>query len=81
MPPTSRARLKRWFAASVDAKFIRASIAPVENQPRPRSQPLTSGGSNSVCPMLVSGVRAVSTENPFQPISLIARTTNSTGHE
>ena len=31
--------------------------------------------------MLVSGVRAPSTERPAQPISRTARTTNSTGHE
>jgi len=65
----------------VDAKFIRASIAPVANQVCPASHPLTSGGSNSVWPMLASGASAVSTENPTHPMSLIARTTNSTGHE
>ncbi len=77
----SRPRLNRWLTASVAAKFMRASIAPVENQPAPSSQPLTSGGSNSVCPMAVSGPRAASTEKPFQPTSLIARATNSTGQE
>src|SRR5688572_8386215 len=73
------ASLKRWFAASVAAKFMRASIAPVENQSGPSDQPATSGGSNSVWPMLASGVLALSIEKPFQPISRMARTTNSTG--
>ena len=71
--------LNRWFDVSAAAKFIRASIAPVENQLWPRSQPETSGGSNSCCPMLVSGVSALFTENPAKPTSFIARTTNSTG--
>ena len=31
--------------------------------------------------MLVNGVMALFTEKPFNPVSLIARTTNSTGHE
>ena len=41
----SRARLKRWLPASVDEKFMRASIDEVEIQPGPVSQPFTSGGS------------------------------------
>ena len=77
----SRARLKRWLAASVEEKFIRASIDEVEIQSGPVPQPLTSGGSYSCWPMLVSGVIAVLTEKPVQPISLMARTTYSTGHE
>ena len=31
--------------------------------------------------MLVNGVMAVFTVKPVQPVSLMARTTNSTGHE
>ena len=68
-----------WFDATVAAKFMRASIWPVPNHARPSCQPATLGGSNSVCPMLVSGTRAESIENPFQPISLIVRITNSAG--
>ena len=75
------ARLNFWFAASVDAKFILASIAPVENQPSPSVQPATSGGSNKVWFMLMSGDRTEPAENPVHPTSFIARTTNSAGHE
>jgi hypothetical protein len=39
------ASLNFWFDDSVDAKFIRASIMPVENHPCPSVQPATSGGS------------------------------------
>src|SRR6185436_9261442 len=68
-----------WFDASVDAKFIRASILPVENHNWPRSQPATSGGSNSCCPMFTSGVSADCADNPVHPVSLIDLTTYSTG--
>ncbi len=69
-----------WFVASCEAKFMRASIAPLVNQSDPRSHPDTSGGSNSCCPIAINGLRVSLTENPVQPISLIERTTNSTGH-
>src|SRR5262245_31330628 len=74
------ARLNRWLAASADAKFMRASIPPVENQAAPVSQPATSGGSYNVCPMLARGASASLTEKPVQPMSFSARATNSTGH-
>ena len=60
---------------------MRDSIDAVENHSAPSAQPLTSGGSYSCWPMLTSGVIAASTDRPFQPVSLIARTTNSIGHE
>ena len=60
---------------------MRASIALVENQLGPASQPLTSGGSYRICPMFESGVSASLTEKPLQPTSLNERTTNSAGHE
>ena len=47
-------------AASVEAKFMRASRPPLVIQAGPVSQPPTSGGSNSVCPMLIIALRAVS---------------------
>src|SRR3954470_7566845 len=75
------ARRNFWLAASAEAKFIRASIAPVENQDCPRSHPATSGGSKSACPILLSGASVSPRENPVQPTSLSVRTTNSTGHE
>src|SRR4051794_13056678 len=74
-------RLNFWLAASCAAKFIRVSIAPLENHDGPRSQPATSGGSNNCCPMFAIGVSASFTENPVQPTSLIDRATNSAGHE
>src|SRR5688572_1898300 len=40
----SRDRLNRWFEASIEAKFIRASMVPVENHSWPSDQPATSGG-------------------------------------
>ena len=64
-----------------EPKLLRASIVAVENQPAPTGQPPTFGGSNSSMPMLESGVFASSSEIPCQPTSLIARTTNSGGHE
>ena len=60
---------------------MRASIAPVENQLWPSTQPATFGGSSSSCPMLTSGDSVLPSEKPFQPFSFIDRTTNSTGHE
>src|SRR6185369_1285688 len=70
-----------WFVASCDAKFIRDSIAPLVNHACPRSQPATSGGSNSCCPMAIYVFKVSFTENPAHPISLMARTTYSAGHE
>src|SRR4051812_2203156 len=78
---TAAARLNFWLPARAEAKFMRASIALVENHVCPASQPLTSGGSNSTCPMLDSGVSASLTENPLQPTSFSARAMNSAGHE
>ena len=75
------ARLNFWFPASVDAKFMRVSMAPVENQSRPSDHPATSGGSKSCCPMLTSGDSVLPSEKPVQPVSFIAFTTYSTGHE
>ena len=69
------------LAASVAAKFVRASIVPVENQSAPSGHPPTFGGSKSSWPMLASGARTVSSEKPCQPTSRIARATNSAGHE
>src|SRR5689334_4450053 len=80
-PAAAEARRNFWFSASVDAKFMRASIAPVENQLCPSTQPATFGGSYSSCPMLIIGDSAVPTEKPVHPVSLMARTTNSAGHE
>src|SRR5919109_746134 len=60
---------------------MRASIVALEIQFGPPGHPLTSGGSKSVCPMFASGVSAVSTEKPVQPMSFSERTTYSTGHE
>src|SRR3954471_2384423 len=77
----ARARLNFWLRASDEAKFIRASIVPVENHPCPTSHPATSGGSNSTWFMLISAAREVSTEYPLQPTSFTARVTNSAGHE
>ena len=69
LPASARCRLPRRrcrCAASPSgstAKFIRASIAAVENHAAPRSQPATSGGSNSCWPMFDSGTeRAVQRE-------------------
>src|SRR5207302_11492653 len=70
-----------WSDASVAAKLVRASICPVENQLAPSGHPATFGGSYSVWPMAASGDRALSSEKFCQPISLIDRTTYSTGHE
>ncbi len=81
MPRDWSRKLKRWFVARSAAKFIRASMPPLENQPGPSSQPLTSGGSKSCWPMLMSGLSALFTENPFQPTSFNDRATNSTGQE
>ena len=67
---TGRARSRRlnfWFNASCAAKFIRESMPPVENHPGPSSQPATSGGSKSCCPMLIRGVSVLASEKPFQP--------------
>ena len=60
----SRARLNRWFWARAAAKFIRANIPPVENQPSPSSHPATSGGSKRDWPMASRGPRIASTEKP-----------------
>src|SRR5437016_1806256 len=81
MPAAAAARLYRWLPASVAPKFIRASMAPLENHDGPRSHPDTSGGSNRFCPMFDKGVSASFTEKPLHPKSFSARTTNSTGHE
>ena len=43
----------------LDAKFIRASIAAVENHDAPSDQPATSGGSKSCCPIFASGLNAL----------------------
>src|SRR3954468_115235 len=77
----ARARLNFWFSASDAAKFIRASIVPVENHPCPSSHPATSGGSNSTWFMLISAAGDESTENPLQPTSFGARVTNPACHE
>src|SRR5258708_38076114 len=69
-----------WLAASCAAKFMRASIAPLVNHSSPKSHPATSGGSNNCCPIALSGLSVSLTEKPDQPISLIDRTTNYTGH-
>ena len=42
---TAVVRLNFWLPARPEAKFMRDSIALVENQACPASQPLTSGGS------------------------------------
>src|SRR5476649_2131522 len=75
------ASLNFWLPANCEAKFMRASIAPVENQDSPSDHPDTFGGSYRIWPMLDNGVSASDTENPTQPISLSARGTNSAGHE
>src|ERR1019366_6692898 len=80
-PAAAAASLNFWLAASVEAKFIRASIAPVENQLWPSTHPATFGGSSSSYPMLMSGANVLSSEKPTHPASFIDRTTNSAGHE
>src|SRR6185436_638557 len=77
---SATASVSFWLAASVAAKFVRASIVPVENQPAPTGHPPTFGGSKSSWPMLASGERTLSSESPCQPTSLIARATYSVGH-
>ena len=78
----SRARLNRWLAASVDAKFMRDSIDEVEIQPGPELPAVDVG---RLVELLAHVERAASSRcrprSPFQPVSLIARTTYSTGHE
>ena len=66
------ARKSFWLAASVAAKFVRASIVPVENHAAPSGHPPTFGGSKSCCPIAAIGDRALSTEKFCQPTSLIA---------
>src|SRR5258705_8093802 len=73
--------LNFWFDDSVDAKFMRASIMPVENHPAPSVQPATSGGSKSCWPMLTRGDSVVASEKPVQPVSFRDRMTYSTGQE
>ena len=71
-PRAASRRSNFWFVASCAAKFIRASIAPLENHAGPRSQPATSGGSKSCCPMLISGFSA-SFDREARPAHLLDR--------
>ena len=56
-------QIEALIALKSRAKFIRANMPPVVNHPWPSSQPLTSGGSNSVDPSPTTA-RGMSTENP-----------------
>src|SRR5215471_7289230 len=81
---TPRAALRSsnfWLPASCAAKFMRASMAPLVNQSSPSDHPATFGGSNSCCSIVIIGLSASLTEKPDQPTSLMARATNSDGHE
>ena len=71
-----------WLPASVDAKFIRASIAPVENHDCPRSQPDDVRRVVQHLPHVRQRrQRVVDREAASSRRPSCARTTNSTGQE